>query len=220
VIVNAQRPTHKPLRRERGRLKARGSRRLPIQPHLHLLSSAPKSASRVTTTHAWSKAIAAIHKSFLGIGCPLSRTACLTSPYRRAVAAVQRCKSYGRDWKNSITFLKGTLGTAGERMGFSRPWRAWRRGPRPELAPRATTRGASPHGPAGRGDSKPRWLPALNAPAAGWGRMIFAQEVAFRQTRRREGRWPPNGWSSAAPGRTARRVAAAPKDKTGHVLSA
>jgi hypothetical protein len=72
--------------------------------------------------------------------------------------------------------------------------------PRSELAPRATARRASPHGPAGRGDSKPRWLPTPNTPAAGLGRTMFAQEVCACQTRRGRGRWPANGWSSAAPG--------------------
>jgi hypothetical protein len=78
--------------------------------------------------------------------------------------------------------------------------RPTRRGPRPELAPRATARRASPHGPASRGDSKPRWLPTPNAPAAEWGKTMFAQGVSFCQTRRGRGRWPANGWSSAAPG--------------------
>jgi hypothetical protein len=70
--------------------------------------------------------------------------------------------------------------------------RPTRRGPRAELAPRATARRASPHGPAGRGDSKPRWRPTPNTPAAGWGKTMFAQGVSFRQTRRGRGRWPAN----------------------------
>jgi hypothetical protein len=71
--------------------------------------------------------------------------------------------------------------------------RPTRRRPRAELAPRATARRASPHGPAGRGDSKPRWLPTPNSPAAGWDKTMFAQEVCACQTRQGRGRWPANG---------------------------
>jgi hypothetical protein len=78
--------------------------------------------------------------------------------------------------------------------------RPTRRRPRAELAPRATARRASPHGPASRGDSKPRWLPTPNSPAAGWDKTMFAQEVCACQTRQGRGRWPANGWSSAVPG--------------------
>jgi hypothetical protein len=102
---------------------------------------------------------------------------------------------------------------AGERMEFSRPGRACRRRP-PTLRDATLAIGLGPwgYGPRGiapwgsaativsrptrrqpRAGTKPRRLPAPNAPTAGLGMTIFAQEVSFRPTRRGRGRWPANG---------------------------